>query len=47
MAPFLAMDVWSSIITYDQRRDPSDAMDWSVWAAFALLAAIGICVRLK
>lgn len=42
MATFLALDVWTHIITYDQRWDPSDAMDWSVWAAFTVFAFFGI-----
>ena len=47
MATFLAMDVWTHIITYDQRWDPSDAMNWSVWAAFTLFAFIGIFHTVK
>ncbi|MCC2615507.1 hypothetical protein LJ739_04540 [Aestuariibacter halophilus] len=42
MATALAFDVWSYIATYDQVWDPSEAMDWSVWAAFTLFAVIGI-----
>ena len=42
MATLLALDVWTHIFTYDQRWDPSDAMDWSVWAAFSVFALIGI-----
>ena len=42
MATFLALDVWTHIITYDQSWDPSDAMDWSVWAAFTVFAFVGI-----
>ena len=47
MATFLAMDVWTHIITYDQRWDPSDAMNWSVWAAFTFFAVIGIFHTVK
>ena len=47
MATFLAMDVWTHIITYDQKWDPSDAMNWSVWAAFTLFAVIGIFHTVK
>ena len=47
MATFLAMDVWTHIITYDQRWDPSDAMNWSVWATFTLFAFIGIFHTVK
>jgi len=42
MATFLALDVWTHIITYDQRWSPSEAMDWSVWAAFTMFALIGV-----
>lgn len=42
MATFLALDVWTHIITYDQSWNPSDAMNWSVWAAFTVFALIGI-----
>lgn len=47
MATFLAMDVWTYIITYDKSWDPSDAMNWSVWAAFTLFAVIGIFHTVK
>ena len=40
MATFLAMDVWTHIITYDQRWDSSDAMNWSVWGAFTIFAVV-------
>ena len=42
MATLLAMDVWGHILTRDQQWNPSDAMNWSIWAAFTLFAAIGI-----
>ena len=52
MASFLAFDVWSYIIGYDQVWDPDEAMNWSVWGAFSLFAVLGIfktvfpvCVR--
>ena len=47
MATFLAMDVWPHIITYDMSQDPTDAMNWSVWAAFTLCAVIGIFRTVK
>ena len=47
MATLLAMDVWTHIITYDQKWDPSDAMNWSVWAAFTLFAVIRIFHTVK
>ncbi len=42
MASFLAFDVWSYIIGYDQVWDPDEAMNWSVWGAFSLFAVLGI-----
>ena len=42
MATLLAIDVWGHILTRDQQWNPSDAMNWSIWAAFTLFAAIGI-----
>ena len=42
MATLLAIDVWGQILTRDQQWNPSDAMNWSIWAAFTLFAAIGI-----
>ncbi|BBN82024.1 hypothetical protein PA25_20090 [Pseudoalteromonas sp. A25] len=47
MATILAFDVWSYIISYEHAWDPSDAMDWSVWAAFSLFALIGIFKPVK
>lgn len=47
MATFLAMDVWTHIITYDQRWDSSDAMNWSVWGAFTIFAVVGIFHTVK
>lgn len=42
MATVLAFDVWSYILTSDQPWEPGEAMNWSVWAAFSVFAAIGI-----
>ena len=47
MATLLAMDVWPHLITDDLSRDPTDAMNWSVWAAFTLCAVIGIFRTVK
>jgi hypothetical protein len=47
MATFLATDVWTHIITYDQSWNPSDAMNWSVWAAFTVFAIVGILQTVK
>ena len=42
MATLLAFDVWRYILTNQQQWNPGDAMNWSVWAAFTLFAAIGM-----
>ncbi|MBD1582002.1 hypothetical protein [Pseudoalteromonas sp. S16_S37] len=47
MATLLAFDVWSYIISYEQVWNSSEAMDWSVWAAFSLFALIGIFKPVK
>jgi len=47
MSTLLAFQVWSHIFTYDQQWDPSDAMNWSVWAAFTIFAFIGIFRTIK
>ena len=47
MSTLLAFQVWSHIFTYDQQWEPSDAMDWSVWAAFTIFAFIGVFRTVK
>jgi hypothetical protein len=42
MATLLASDVWRYILTNPQQWNPVDAMNWSVWAAFTLFAAVGM-----
>jgi len=42
MAVFLSFDVWSYIISFEGTWSPTEAMDWSVWAAFSLIAILGI-----
>ena len=42
MSTLLAFDVWSHIVTNQHPWQPSDAMDWSVWAAFSAFAFIGL-----
>tara|TARA_B110000444_G_C18469603_1_gene424068 strand:+ start:98 stop:550 length:453 start_codon:yes stop_codon:yes gene_type:complete len=42
MAVFLGYDVWGYIIAYQGMWFPTEAMDWSVWAAFSLIAILGI-----
>lgn len=41
MATFLAYDCWTYILTHDGTWDPSEAMNWSVWTAFSLMAVLG------
>jgi len=43
----LGRDVWTHIIAYQGPWEPNDAMAWSVWAAFAALAGLGIFHPLK
>lgn len=43
----LGFDVWSYILKYDGVWEVSDAMDWSVWAAFSLIALIGMFKTVK
>ena len=40
MAVFLGYDVWGYIIAYQGMWFPTEAMDWSVWAAFSLVAIL-------
>lgn len=42
MALFLGKDTWTHIFGHTGSWAPQDAMVWSVWAAFASLAAIGV-----
>ncbi len=42
MVIFLGSDVWAHIFSYSEPWAPSDAMDWSVWAAFSLFALLGL-----
>lgn len=42
MAVFLGRDAWSHIATFDGTWNPEAAAAWSVWAAFSLLAVIGL-----
>ncbi|MDQ8186242.1 hypothetical protein [Pelagicoccus sp. SDUM812002] len=47
MASLLAKDVWTYIFSHAQAWDPSEAMNWSIWAAFTLFAFIGIFKTVK
>jgi hypothetical protein len=43
----LGKDTWTRILTHRGPWDPTDAMVWCVWAAFATLAGLGIIRPLK
>lgn len=47
MFVFLGKDVWTYIFTHSGVWEPKDAMNWSVWASFSLLALFGILHPLK
>lgn len=47
MVVFLGKDVWTHIFTHVGSWEPKDAMNWSVWGAFSLLALFGIRHPLK
>ena len=47
MFVFLGKDAWTYIFTYTGAWEPKDAMAWSVWASFSLLAFLGILHPLK
>jgi hypothetical protein len=43
----LGKDVWTHILTHEGLWDPTDAVTWCLWAAFATLAFLGILYPLK
>src|ERR1700722_8620795 len=43
----LGKETWTHILTHQGSWDPTDAMAWCVWSAFATLAALGIIRPLK
>lgn len=43
----LGKDVWAHILTHEGVWNPIDAVAWSLWAAFATLAFLGILYPLK
>lgn len=47
MFVFLGKDAWSYIFTNTEVWEPNDAMAWSVWASFSLVAFLGILHPLK
>jgi hypothetical protein len=38
----MGKDVWTEIFTHNNVWEPTEAMAWSVWAAFSAMALIGI-----
>ena len=46
-ATFLAYDAWSYIASFEGMWNPEAAAAWSVWAAFSLLAVVGLFQPLK
>jgi hypothetical protein len=42
MVVFLGKDAWSHIATFEGTWNPEAAAAWSVWAAFSVLAGIGL-----
>ena len=43
----LGKETWTHILTHRGQWDPTNAMAWCVWAAFATLAGLGIIRPLK
>jgi hypothetical protein len=43
----LGKETWTHILTHRGSWDPTDAMVWCVWSAFATLAGLGIIRPLK
>ena len=38
----LGKQTWTQILTHQRAWDPTDAVAWSLWTAFATLAGLGI-----
>ena len=47
MSTFLAMDVWSYVLSHQGAWASQEAMAWSVWGAFSTLAILGVFHPLK
>lgn len=47
MASFLAMDVWSYVLSHQGAWDTREAMVWAVWGGFSTLAILGVFHPLK
>ena len=43
----LGKDVWTHILTHEGIWNPTDAVAWCLWAAFSMLAFLGILYPLK
>lgn len=43
----LGKDTWTHILTHGGSWDPTDAVAWCVWTAFATLAGLGVIRPLK
>lgn len=43
----LGKDVWTHILTFQGEWQPTEAVNWSVWASFSVLAFLGILHPLK
>jgi len=44
---FLGKDSWTHILTFKGSWNPTDAMAWCIWAAYSVLAILGIIHPLK
>ncbi|BAV07319.1 hypothetical protein FLA_3342 [Filimonas lacunae] len=42
MLVFLGKDAWTYIFTHKGAWDPAEAMNFSIWASYAVLSAIGL-----
>ena len=47
MFVFLGIDSWTYIVTFTGVWDPQEAAAWSMWAAYSVLALIGIINPIK
>src|SRR5580698_8154700 len=47
MIVFLGKDSWTHIFTFTGQWNPTNAMAWCIWAAFSVLAILGILHPLK
>lgn len=47
MVIFLGKDAWSHILTFNGTWNATDAMAWSIWASYSVLAILGVLNPLK